>query len=621
MIISVLMMVGCAQPPVKTDEKPRQGYENYDGVRYTGETMSNIDYHHGALTPAVGVHNIQVIRANRQAPEGSDGFGWTYNHAPNLAYFKGQFYLHYLSDSVGEHIPPAHTLLVTSKDGYNWGKPKVLFPKYKIPDGTTKEGVEEVANGLLAVMHQRMGFYQSTNGRFLTLGYYGISLNEHDSPNDNKGIGRVVREIYEDGSFGPIYFIRYNSGWNINNTSYPFYESCKDEEFLKACKELLANPLMTQQWNEESDLDDPIIPMHERYQALSYYTLPDGRIVGLWKHALCAVSPDSGKSWPNHPMRAPGFVNSNAKIWGQKTSDGRYATVYNPSEYRWPLALSVSRDGLNYENLLLVNGEITTMRYGGNYKSYGPQYIRGILEGNGIPEDGNMWLTYSMNKEDIWVSRVAVPVQNFVSHDIHEVFNDMPEGKEIDRWNIFSPCWAKVEIQRLAGEKVLALHDKDPFDYAVAERVVPESGKILVDFTVVPAQNDHGQLNIELKNAEGMGAIRLIFDEDGVLKVKKGYRNGGILEYDAGKAYNIKIETDTENRFYQIFINGKEKGHGYIVYRPVHAIARVTFRTGVIRRFPNADTLTDQIYDVENAGRLDNEAVFYIKSFQTKLID
>ena len=92
-------------------------------------------------------------------------------------------------------------------------------------------------------------------------------------------------------------------------------------------------------------------------------------------------------------LRAPGFVNANAKIWGQKTSDGKYATVYNPSEFRWPLAIIVSDDGLNYKNLLLVNGEITSMRYGGAYKSYGPQYVRGIQEMDGTPPDGNMWVT------------------------------------------------------------------------------------------------------------------------------------------------------------------------------------------------------------------------------------
>lgn len=73
--------------------------------------------------------------------------------------------------------------------------------------------------------------------------------------------------------------------------------------------------------------------------------------------------------------RASGFVNSNAKIWGQRLSDGTYATVYNPSEFRWPLATLLSGDDWS-TTLNLVNGEVPPMRYGGNYKSRGPQYVR-----------------------------------------------------------------------------------------------------------------------------------------------------------------------------------------------------------------------------------------------------
>ena len=163
--------------------------------------------------------------------------------------------------------------------------------------------------------------------------------------------------------------------------------------------------------------------------------MPNGNVVGLWKHALTAISKDEGKTW-SQPSRAPGFVNSNAKIWGQKTSDGKYATVYNPSEMRWPLALSVSDDGLNYDKLLLVNGEITTMRYGGNYKSYGPQYVHGIQEGNGIPADKNLWVAYSMNKEDMWISRIKVPILDKEVNQVNEVFSEMKAGDELDRWNI-----------------------------------------------------------------------------------------------------------------------------------------------------------------------------------------
>ena len=46
-------------------------------VHYSGTTLSNVDYHSGQLVPAVGVHNIQVLRANREHPELADEYGWT----------------------------------------------------------------------------------------------------------------------------------------------------------------------------------------------------------------------------------------------------------------------------------------------------------------------------------------------------------------------------------------------------------------------------------------------------------------------------------------------------------------------------------------------------------------
>lgn len=587
-----------------------------DTVRFIGNALSNIDYHHGALPLAAGVHNVQIMRANRENPDLGDGFGWTYNHQPMLAYWNNMFFVEYLSDSVGEHIPPSHSYLVTSKDGYNWEKPTVIFPKYKVPDGTTKPDHEGVAKDLIAIMHQRMGFYVSSQERLLVSGFYAICLDHRDSPNDGDGIGRVVREVYKDGTYGPIYFIRYNDGWDKKNTDYKFYTSSRDKGFKKACEELMANPLMMQQWNEEAERNDPIVPMTLQFKAFNYYHLADNRVVGLWKHALTAISSDGGKSWPR-PERAPGFVNKNAKIWGQLTSDGKYATVYNPSEYRWPLALSVSDDGLNYDKLLLVNGEISTMRYGGNFKSYGPQYIRGIIEGNGKPEDGNMWLTYSMNKEDIWVAKVPVPITDKVTQDVNETFNLLEEKEELKYWNIFSPQWAKVQIEKVDEEKVLALHDKDPYDYALAERLIPSSDKMEVEFTVVPQTIEDGQLHVEFSNEQGLGSIRLVFDRDSILKARNGYRYSGISKFESGKKYTIGVRIDVKKRFYWVTVNGEAKGRERLLYRPAHEISRVAFRTGDIRRFPNADSSTDQDFDVENPGTPVKEAIYYIKSFKS----
>lgn len=581
-----------------------------DTVRYTGSTLSNVDYHHGQLSSAIGVHNIQTMRANRSDQNATTS--WTYNHAPMLAYWNNTFYLEYLSNPVGEHVAPGQTLLQTSKDGYNWNEPVVIFPPYKIPDGFVKEGKKDTAKNSYAVMHQRIGFYTSKAGKLYALGYYGIALAKGDDPNDGNGIGRVIREIKKDGNLGPVYFLRYNHGWNENNTSYPFHTSSGDKDLIGACQEFLQNPLLMMQTVEEADRDDPLIPLKKDFKAFNYYRLKNGNIVALWKYALTSISKNGGITWEYNPTRAPGFVNANAKIWGQKTSDGRYATVYNPSEFRWPLAVSVSDDGLKYKNLLLVNGEITSMRYGGAYKSYGPQYVRGIQEMDGLPADKNMWVTYSMNKEDMWVSRIPIPVQEKETKHIND---DLAKPGTDLRWNLYSPLWCKINT----GKEGLILRDSDPFDYARAERVFPDSKNIRIEFSVTPSQQDKGDLQIELTDAKGTPCLRIELDSTGSILTKQGYRNKSLGKYKAGETLRFVIELNTKTRFYTVSINA-HKPVNNICFAPVVSVNRIVFRTGNTRRFPDADTPTDQSYDLPGADARQPEAVYIIQSLKTKAL-
>ena len=592
-----------------------------DLVHYTGKTMSNVDYHHGQLAPAIGVHNIQIMRASRENPEESDGFGWTYNHAPMIAYWNNTFFVEYLSDSIGEHVPPAQTFLIRSNDqGKSWSKPFVIFPKYKVPDGTTKEGNPNVAKDLLAVMHQRVGFYVSKTNKLLALAFYGLVMDPKDDPNDGNGIGRVVREIYADGSFGPIYFLRFNHAFNEKNTNYPFYKKSKDKKFIAACDEILANPLYMMQTVEEGDRNDSLIPLKQQYKAFSYYHLPDGRIVGLWKHALTSVSHDGGYTWYAPVERARGFVNSNAKIWGQKTSDGKYATVYNPSEYRWPLAVSVSDDGLDYKNLLLVHGEITPMRYGGNYKSFGPQYVRGIQEGNGTPPDGKLWVTYSMNKEDIWVSSVPVPVNSVANTHENDVFTNMADDKELEKWNIYSPVMASAKIEKdNQNIKCLVLRDKDHFDYSRVEKVIPESKYFKASFELMAAQTDKGRLDIEFQNSKGNPAIRISLMADGKVYTKTGARVPAACPYQQNKKYNFEVVVNQPIRTFELYIDGRKVKTG-IFYAPVETFSRIVFRTGEPRLHPTPETPADIFTDMEDTGVTDPESVFSIYSFKTEIL-
>lgn len=533
-----------------------------------------------------------------------------------MAYWNGRFYMHYLTDPRHEHEAPGKTMLQTSEDGYTWSKPVELFPEYQVPEGFCKEGSTlPPAHNLKAVMHQRVGWYvysqesrKSRDSRLLAIGYYGICQTMKDDPNDGNGIGRVVREIKKDGSFGPIYFIHYNHGFNEKNTDYPYYKKAKDKQFVKAVDALIADPMQRMQWAEESDRGDDILPFKSPLKAFSGYTLADGRKVGLWKHALTSISADGGNTWREPAYRAPGLVNSNAKIWGQRLSDGSFATVYNPAEYRWPLAISLSSDGLEYNTLSLVHGDVVPLRHGGQFKSYGPQYVRGIQEGNGTPKDGNLWVTYSTNKEDMWVSRIAVPVRLAASSHASGSFSQYKTLADMTDWNLYMPSLCHI----LLKNGWLNLYDCDPYDYAKAERVIPATKELEVEFDLMMDQDDKGEFDIEFMDNGGNVCSRIVVDSAGAIRVKGGARYGTLVKkYEMGVKYHIKALLSTSQHRAVYFVDGKKVSERQFD-TPVEAITRIVFRTGKIFSEPNNETPADQDFDMPRADELDPATGYHI---------
>lgn len=588
-------------------------------VHYSGTTLSNPLRHDGGLDPVMGVHNIQIFRANRQHPSNLEAkenkTGWTYNHQPMMAYWKGKFYVHYLSDEKDEQVPPSHTVLQMSDDGYNWTSQRILFPEYHVPDGFKKEGVDGEAHNLIAVMHQRQGFYISHDNHLFALGTYGVCMNKKDHNNDGNGIGRVIREIRQDGSFGPIYFIYYNHGFCPENTDFPHW--MKGNKFLRrACEEIYNNPRMLMGWVEEANRGDSILPVHEEYKAYNDYTLPNGDIVALWKFALTSISKDKGRTWLRPINRAEGFVTSNAKIWGQCLTDHQYATVYNPSEFRWPLALSLSSDGLDYRTLSLVCGEVPPMRYGGNYKSCGPQYVRGILEGNGIPKDSDLWVTYSMNKEDMWVSDIPVPVILDAHAHADDDFAAYKSLEALKTWNLYSPIEAPIALD---GEW-LTLSDEDKYDYACAERKIPVTKNLTVQFDLQANQNKNGILQISFLDNQGTACSRLELTDDGVITCKGGARYAKVINYVPHQTYHLEVQLNATTRRIVVYVDGK-KYCERMFFAPIAQISRVMFRTGIQRTTPTIDTPADWDGMLDVTGEKDTLAVYRIAHFKTTNAD
>jgi len=585
-------------------------------VRYIGGVTIDPNVHEGRLRYAIGTESRQTVRTNRTHPEWSDGHGWTYNHASNLCYWNGKFYQQYLSNPVDEHIAPGQTLITTSVDGRNWEKPEVVFPPYKAPAGVK---IPEGYTGYM--MHQRMGFYIAPNGRLLVLAFYGHA----EDPFLEGGIGRVVREAYKDGTYSPIYFIRYSSHtkWNESNTSYPFYTKSDDKGFVDACNTLLADKLKTMQWWDEDHGLDGFYSITEAGSAFNYYHRKDGKVTGLWKHSLCALS-DDGVHF-SKPVKSPTLIMAGGKMWGQATEDGRYAICYNPidlDEYRFPLIVISSEDGIIYDNMLLVQGEVPPRRFMGRWKDFGPCYMRGIVEGNGNPPGNDMWLTYSMNKEDMWVSRIPLPIRYNVEGNIDDNFNKLETGGAVTDWNIYSTKWSPVKVTDFpsAKNKSLLLQDKDPYDYARAIRVFKETKKAEIDVRIFPKQTDNGLLEIDVTDRYGNRPVRIRFDNDGKIKAVNGSNEVVIQSYKPDSWYDLKITVDARPfGNYTLSVNGTELLKNAEFAEAVQSVERISFRTGPYRVQPNRQTPNQEpAPPLEGADDPVSIAEFYLDDFTMK---
>ena len=156
---------------------------------------------------------------------------------------------------------------------------------------------------------------------------------------------------------------------------------------MDACDTLLADKLKTMQWWEEDRSDDGFSHTVTGLQAPSVFHRKDGMAVVLWKASWTALSSDEGQHW-SKPVKAPTIITDGAKVWGQRTGDGRYALVYNPANdgtHRWPLAITTSADGVVFDQLLAVHGEVAPRRFVGHSKDFGSQDGGGISEGDGEP--------------------------------------------------------------------------------------------------------------------------------------------------------------------------------------------------------------------------------------------
>ncbi|MDB6028227.1 MAG: hypothetical protein JWM68_4450 [Verrucomicrobiales bacterium] len=351
------------------------------------------------LPQVAGVKNIEVFHASAG--------GWTYNHHVDLGAWKKRLYVAWDACEKDEDVGVSRELYATSKDGLHWSEPKLLFPQ-----------------GISTAM--RMYFFHAPNGHMLAVA--GLRTSKDTTSEYKKG-SLIVREIHADHSLGDVFLLRPPNEVTNTVTIPPLYSSSRDRRFVEACEQLLKNKSFLEQqdygrllgnegmkWHDVNTWspDEPSRAEFNRFgKAMCFYHRADGALVGMMKWGWVTLSRDEGKTW-SQPVRPPSLVVGMAKVWGERTRAGKYALFYNPHLLnRFPLVMVHGDDGITFGDMRIVNGERLPLRFPGLYKAEGQQYVRGISEwsSDGSWKDNGVWVVYSQNKEDIWVSRV--PSESF----------------------------------------------------------------------------------------------------------------------------------------------------------------------------------------------------------------
>ena len=584
-------------------------------VAYAGTDDTDKAYADGGHRVAVGVQNYQILRSMGNDIDYGDGFNWTYHHSPMMHYWNGKLYVICNSTPKDEDTSKGHCLLMTSTNlAATWSRPVVLFPEMWV----TAEGVDQ-----WTICNMRLGFWTAPNEKLYAMtGYYPGSTGNSTSGEDcyRKWFGVAVREIRADGTFGDIYFVADNpSLYSRSSLPFPYFTTSPDSTFTNDCELMRGNPLVSLHWWEQirpENFNFPVslvnyiaIKGDRRFaKAFSYYHRPDNAVVALWKFGYSALSYDEGFTW-TQPVVLPTLGNGWEKVWGQKTEDGKFAVSWKPpatSPHRYPLIVATGSDGKTFDGHMLCVNDEAYLHYAGKAKQYGPaNYQRGLLEGNSDIPGTDMWMAYSMSKEDIWISRIPTPIRESVTNHVNDNFNYLAAGGVVTDWNIYSPLYAPVRVVKYpsASDKSLELQDMDPFDFAKAERVFPESQQVRLSFKVLARQTS-GRLDMEVRSRTP-GAhrpVRIWLDTNGKMMamVDSSGTTVALGNYQPDVWYSFVVDVDTAAQNYSVKINGLSvlTGAHYAESGTlITSVERLSFRTGEWRPLSSSGPYVDPNLD------------------------
>jgi hypothetical protein len=306
---------------------------------------------------------------------------WTYSHHPHLAFFKGRFYVIWSNGRKSEDQPGQRVLISTAQDFTHWTPPRPLIDTVTDAKGfektLTASGLYPHGDTLVAYVqscgprkseNQTVEALTTSDGRNWSAPHdIGLSISPPNHGPEPVASGRLIIS---------------------GNTSYPWSD---DPSGLGGWHMTGINP--------PASIGRPCEG--------SFYQTDDGVIHMLLRngnkqipHRLwLAESRDNGLTWSAAVPTE--FSDAGSKFHFGRLPDGRFYYVGNPLSHRTPLVLSLSQDGMHFnQHFILAEAHDGLPR---DSEGWGvPAYPHSIVH------DGCLYVIVSRGKNKIEVLRLAL---------------------------------------------------------------------------------------------------------------------------------------------------------------------------------------------------------------------
>jgi len=314
--------------------------------------------------------------------------GYRFCHHPNLVVFRGRMYCMWSNGHVNEDDAGQRILYCSTPDGKTWSRPEQLTGH------RNGKGIC-VAAGFHVAGKELVAFYTTTGGK-----------NFHPETCLQARISRNGKTWSEPKRLASGFFIEGPHKLQ-NGRLLMAGETVGGSRDEKRMKFLITND--SKGLTGWRDVKLPALIATDLknygYTEPSFFVRGDKSVVATLRNysgfLYTISSQDNGMTWSDHVQT--NYLDSTARTSAGNLPDGTAFLINNafPKKFdRSLLTLGLSKDGIIFDRAWIVRGEPTKMRHPGRSKLNGWQYP------HAISWKGNFYVAYSINKEDLAVTRI-----------------------------------------------------------------------------------------------------------------------------------------------------------------------------------------------------------------------